>query len=248
MGFRALVYGNIKGFLNHTPTPDEMQYWAEKSGISLSQVVSFTDGTKVQIEQALVANAFGATITRSGMEGIEADGLHEGGAALADLAQPGQPISDYLLAPKLPAGVFITAEHDESQRASLAYYKMGQGPAYTFLRPFHLCHLEIPKTIREVMSGSVLLNNGAQPTINVAAITKERVQAGTRIARGLGSFVVRGQTLKMAEHPRAMPIGLLQDATVQVDLEPGQIVTLDDVEIGDSAALRAWQWSVDRVA
>lgn len=53
MGFRPLVYGSIKGFLNHSPTRDEMAFWAMKQNISLDKVISFTDGTKVQIEQAL---------------------------------------------------------------------------------------------------------------------------------------------------------------------------------------------------
>ena len=45
----------MKGFLNHHPTPGEMRYWAKRQGISLRQVTSFTDGTKIQIEQAFVA-------------------------------------------------------------------------------------------------------------------------------------------------------------------------------------------------
>ena len=66
MGFLPLVYGNIKGFLNHNPVPDEMAFWAKKQGISLDKVTAFTDGTKVQIEQGLVANGLGAGILRPG--------------------------------------------------------------------------------------------------------------------------------------------------------------------------------------
>lgn len=64
MGFKPLVYGNLKGFLNHTPTPEDMKYWAEFQGISMDQVTAFTDGTKLQVEQVLVANGLGATIAR----------------------------------------------------------------------------------------------------------------------------------------------------------------------------------------
>jgi predicted homoserine dehydrogenase-like protein len=69
MGFRPLVYGNIKGFLNKNPKPDEMEFWAKKNNLSLNMVTSFTDGTKVQMEQALVANGLGATILSQGMSG-----------------------------------------------------------------------------------------------------------------------------------------------------------------------------------
>ncbi len=34
MGFRPLVYGNIKGFLNHTPTEEDMRYWSHRNGIA----------------------------------------------------------------------------------------------------------------------------------------------------------------------------------------------------------------------
>jgi predicted homoserine dehydrogenase-like protein len=56
MGFTPLVYGNIKGFLNHNPTVEDMEFWSRKSQISLGMVTSFTDCTNVQIEQALGAN------------------------------------------------------------------------------------------------------------------------------------------------------------------------------------------------
>ena len=62
MGFHPVVYGNIKGFLNKNPKKEEMEYWSKRNGISLGMTTSFTDGTKVHIEQALVANGLGADI------------------------------------------------------------------------------------------------------------------------------------------------------------------------------------------
>ena len=93
MGFKPLVYGNMKGFLNHHPTPEEMAYWAGKQGISIAQTTSFTDGTKIQIEQALIANCFGATITRQGMEGPKATDVTKAAIDLArTAAELGQAI------------------------------------------------------------------------------------------------------------------------------------------------------------
>src|SRR5262245_1323848 len=59
MGFKPLVFGNMKGFLNRDPTPEDMRFWADKQGCSVQMVTSFTDGTKVQVEQCLVANGLG---------------------------------------------------------------------------------------------------------------------------------------------------------------------------------------------
>ena len=159
MGFKPLVYGNLKGFLNHNPTLEDMQYWSKAQGINLDQVTGFTDGTKLQLEQVLVANGLGAAIAIQGMYGFSIEDIDEGSKRLAEKAKElGTPISDYLLSSpqakkKLPAGVFITAEHDPRQAPALKYLKLGDGPYYTLLRNYHLCHLEIPKTIRHVING-----------------------------------------------------------------------------------------------
>ena len=42
LGFKPLVFGNMKAFLNHNPTPEEMAYWGKKQGYSLPMVTSFT--------------------------------------------------------------------------------------------------------------------------------------------------------------------------------------------------------------
>jgi len=158
MGFDPLVYGNLKGFLNLNPTLEEMQYWASVQGISLEQVVGFTDGTKVNIEQALVANGLGAVVAKRGMYGIESEDIINDSKKLAHRSKEiGKPISDYLLQSpnaktKFPAGVFITAEYDKEQAPALKYLKLGKGPYYTLIRNYHLIHLEIPATIRQVFS------------------------------------------------------------------------------------------------
>jgi len=71
MGLEPVVYGNRKGFYNPDPTLEQMQYWAAAQGISLRQVTSFTDGTKIQIEAALVANGLGARIAQNGLLALE---------------------------------------------------------------------------------------------------------------------------------------------------------------------------------
>lgn len=243
MGFKPLVYGNIKGFLNQTPTRDEMEFWARKQNISLDMVTSFTDGTKVQIEQALVANGLGAGIAVPGLLGIAADDIDTVTEALAERAKIlGYPISDYVLSRKLPRGVFIVAEHDEHQKAYLTYYGLGEGPYYVLLQNFHLCHLEIVKTIRRVLNGGdVLINNGEKPTISIAAIAKRPIATGDIIRRGIGSFDVRGTAVRIADSPGHIPIGLLASAVVTRHIKPGQEVSFDDVEIPESLALRAWR-------
>lgn len=242
MGFNPLVYGNIKGFLNHHPKEEEMAYWASRNGISRTQVTSFTDGTKLQIEQALVANGLGADIAQRGMLGPQDLTLDEAGALLgAEATRLGTPLSDYVLNRKLPAGVFVTCEHPTERPQVLRYLKLGDGPYYTLLRPYHLCHLELPRTLRRVIAGGgVLLNNSAQPKINVVAVAKKDLPAGTLIEAAIGSVELRGETVRITELPDAPPIGLLSGARLRHSVAAGQTLMTSDVDIPNSLAKKAW--------
>ncbi len=238
MGFRPLVYGSMKGFLNPNPSLKEMLYWSERQGFRVQQTTSFTDGTKVQIEQAFVANAFGASIAKPGLLAVQNDSADAATRVLAEAAvELGHPISDFTVVPGQAPGVFVIATIAESQRPVLAALKMGEGPFYTFVRPYHLCALEIPNTLRRAMQGQpVLLNNSAAPTIGVAAVAKRRLKAGERIETGIGSFQVRGTAVRFRDEPRHLPIGLLYGATVTRPVEPEQMLTIDDVDLPDSYA------------
>ena len=240
MGFRPVAYANIKGFLNLNPTPEEMADWADRQGISLEQVTSFTDGTKIQIEQALVANAFGATIAHEGLLQLVSEDLDAAARALGAAALPlGKPISDFVICRDAPPGVFLVAERDQAE--ALNYLKLGPGPFYTLLRPFHLCHLEVAKTVRRVLGGgAVLLDNSRHPHISVAAVAKRDMAPGYRIRKGIGGFDVRGWAIRLPDHPHHVPIGLIVDATIARPVERGQMLELDDVELPESLALRAW--------
>lgn len=235
-GFRPQVLGNIKGFLNHQPTPEDMAHWAARQGISLAQVTAFTDGTKLQFEQALVANGLGATIARRGLLGPANTDLQAGARELATAARGlGTPISDYVLNPGGPAGVFIVAGHPD--RDLLRYLKLGDGPDYFLLQPAHLCHLEIPLTISEALRGESLLDNGRQPSVGVVAVAKTALAPGDRIERALGSFTLRGEAAPFALHHRHPPMGLLQDARVERPIAAGATLTWDDISLPPSRAL-----------
>ena len=238
MGFEPLVYGTMKGFLNPNPTYDEMLYWSEKQGIRINKTVSFTDGTKVQIEQAFVANAFGAGIARPGMMAPRSDDFESAAKDLATVADGlGFPIIDLIISQQQPPGVFIVAKHDAVHHTTLEYLKLGKGPYYSLIRPYHLCAFEIPKTIRRVMAGyAPLLNNTTCPTIGVAAVAKVPLEPGDKIDFGVGSFKVRGKAVSIASEPRHVPIGILYDATVTRAVEPGAMLTIDDVDLPDSHA------------
>jgi predicted homoserine dehydrogenase-like protein len=225
-----------------------MRFWAGKSGISLDQVTAFTDGTKVQIEQVLVANGLGADIARDGLLGPRSETMNDGARALAQFARDNdRAISDYIVSRDWSGAVFLVAEHDAEQADYLRYYKMGDGPAYVIPQPYHLCHLEVPKTMRRVIQGGPkLLDNSYAPRFGVAAVAKTELTPGTRIPRGMGSFTIRGEAVRIAGNPDHLPIGLLFNAVVRRPVEAGQVLTMDDVELPESLALNAWLAIRDR--
>ena len=164
-------------------------------------------------------------------------------------------MSDFLMASNTPSpgrdrprpGVFVVATMpDPRQRPSLKYYKLGEGPYYVFERPFHLCHLELPKTVRAVADGDApLLNNGASPRYGVAAVAKRDLAAGETIARGVGGFDVRGEGVAIADDPDHVPVALLAGARLRRGVRAGARLRLGDLEIPGSEALEAWLGTVE---
>ncbi|NOX99928.1 MAG: NAD(P)-dependent oxidoreductase [Verrucomicrobia bacterium] len=248
MDFEPLVYGNIKGFLNHAPSESDMAYWSGKQGLSIAQTTSFTDGTKVQIEQAFVANAFDADIYWPGMLGPSSDTVEGGSQLLADVANTRnvesgnhKALSDYILTTGCP-GIFIAAKHKDYCRPYLNYLKMGDGPYYTLIKSFHLCHLEVLKTVRAVLErGDVLMNNSSKPRVSVATLAKRDLSKNHFIKHGIGSFDVRGEAIDIADAEDHVPIGLLMNGRLKQSVEKGQRITMDDIELPDTLAKTIWQ-------
>jgi len=95
------------------------------------------------------------------------------------------------------------------------------------------------------MTGApILLDNSAKPTTSVAAISKVELKKGTKIDHALGSFEVRGEAILIKSMPDHLPIGLMRNVVLKHTVEAGQMLTLDDVEIPDSLAYKAWQYTL----
>ncbi len=249
LGFRPRAYVNMKAYMHLDPPKDQMAYWSNKKSVALDKIISFTDGTKLQIEQALVANGLGATIGIEGMHGLQTSDTAEAARFFGERSEEvGAKLSDFILFPGAPHGVFVVAEHDEAQHGFLTHIKMGDGPYYVLTDHEVLVHLEVARTIRRVMhDGTVLLNNSSDPEVNVAAVAKRPLSSGYLLEKGIGSFDVRGMAVRIVDRPGAVPIGLLEHVVLKRAIEPGQIVTFDDVELNETLALGCWMDTLGRV-
>ena len=242
MGFEPVVYGSQKGFLALTPSKEDMVYWSERQGISLPAVTSFTDGTKVQIEQALVAECLGGTIAQNGLIGPKTGTLAEGGRELAArAAELGEVISDYALVAGGRGELFIVARH-ASPPEQLQYYKLGGGEFYIIERPFHLGHFEIPITMIRMAEGrGPLMKHSRKPELTVGTIAKTALPKGLPVTQAAGSFEFRGEAMRLTDAPDAVPIGLMEHCVLREALEPGQVVKWSDVDLSKDASVALWK-------
>ena len=252
IGFTPVAYVNLKGFHDPDPSPESMRYWSEKQRSTLSAVTSYTDGGKMQIEQVLVANGLGAGIARQGMIGGAVDDLLDLGYLAAEAERIGRPVSDYVVHPKGPKGVLVLATSADAERTPdysvFTKVRTHDGRAYVLVKPHYFVHLEVPKTLRGVVAGAPpVITNGLAPTVSIAAVTKRALPAGARIAAGLGGFELRGEAVRIADHPDAVPITLLDGAVTRHGLDKGAIVTEADADVPDSLARRLWARTAARV-
>lgn len=244
-GFDPVAYVNIKGFINHNPKREDMEFWSDKQGIRLEQTVSFTDGTKLQIEQAFVANYLGATVPEGGMLGKTIPSLNDTDFLIDEAEKVGKPVSDFILCKGAPPGQLIVAKSKQADRLGnyiVGALKTTEKRGYVLLRPYHLCHLEVLNTMRKIMAGEgMLINNTANPHLTVGALAKRPIKKGEIIERGAGGFDVRGVAVELAQHRDAVPVCLLQNTPVTRDIAPGEFIQFDQVDMAPSLALDIYQ-------
>ena len=154
-GFDIIQAGNIKGFLDRYATPESIRFEAEKRNLSPVQCCAYTDGTKLNVEMALISNATGLTPFVDGMEGPACKDVHEVMELFDFDAYNGQGRVDYVLGAEPGGGVYVVGRCDAAfQQPYLEYYKLGEGPYYLFYRPYHLCHLETTRGDRQSLPHS----------------------------------------------------------------------------------------------
>ncbi|MCB1228819.1 MAG: homoserine dehydrogenase [Verrucomicrobiae bacterium] len=242
-GFDIVQAGNIKGFLNYYATPESIRPEAEKRNLSAVQCCAYTDGTKLNIEMALLCNALGLTPFKDGMEGPRCADAKE----VLDLfdfdAYEGKGRVDYILGAEPGGGVYVVGHSDSDfQRPYLHYYKLlSKGNYYLFYRPYHLCHLETTTAIaRAVLDGEAVLTPDAGYIADVYAYAKSDLKAGQKVEHGIGGAECYGliRTTADASGINHLPISYLEGEGDQLpvikrDIAKDEPVTFDDVEFPD---------------
>lgn len=242
MGFDIVQAGNIKGFLDRYATPESIRHEAEIRNLSVTQCCAYTDGTKLHIEMAVLANALGYLPPEGGMTGPPAKDAQQA-LELFDFESYGEtPRIDYLLGAEPGGGVYLVVrpkrQLPEEQAFYLNYYKLGKGPYYLLYRPYHLCHLETPKAILAAMRGESILSSRAK-TCDVYAYAKRDLPAGTTITHAIGSAEIYG-LVEPLDNCR-IPIALLEESTaLKAPVQKDEPLTFDHLDLPENRLTELW--------
>jgi predicted homoserine dehydrogenase-like protein len=232
LGFEPIVAGNCKGVLKRYATPETQQSFAEATGIKPWIASAAADGTKLNIEMAIVANATGMPPTVRGMRGPTTS-LE---TVLADFErlgvfEPG-PSVEYTLG--IPNGTFMIVGCDEQAvRDDLRYLKMGDGPHYLVYRPHVLVHYEAPLSAAEaVLYGTATITPRLEPPLaDVVTVAKRDLPAGRQLD-GIGGFDCYGLIERADEAARQglLPIGLAHWMRLTRPIRRDEPIGYDSVE------------------
>ncbi len=237
LGLTPLVAGNIKGLQDPYRNPTTQEGFAKQWGQDPHMVTSFADGTKVSVEQALVANAAGLSVHKRGClqrdhrgHVDELTGMYD----VEELKALGGAV-DYVVGSKPGPGVYVLATHDDpKQQHYLNLYKLGQGPLYSFYTPYHLCHFEVPDTAaKALLLGDATIKPLRQaPRVEVITIAKKDMVAGQTLD-ALGGYCYYGECEKgsVTASERLLPVGLAEGCVLKRDIAKDEAISYDDVEV-----------------
>jgi predicted homoserine dehydrogenase-like protein len=254
LGLTPRVIGSTKGLQDRYRNPDTQRGFAEKWKQNLYMITSAADGTKLNFEQAITANATGFVVQSQGMSrGIEyrEDVMKIGSLYDIDRLRELGGIIDYTVGTP-HTKVFVLAEHpDPKQQRYLNLYHMGEGPLYTFFTPYHLVHFEMHNAIARValLKDSVAKPLGG-PVVEVAALAKKDLTAGETLD-DYGMFMTYGECVNAEEmcNKRYLPEGLVEGCKLKRNIAKDTIITYDDIELPQGRLadrLRAEQYRVFR--
>jgi len=232
LGYPIVAAGKGKNNAFRTDaTPDAYVDEARRRNMNPRMLCEFVDGSKTMVEMVALANATGLVPDVPGMHGPSAplDTLHdvfcprdEGGL----LGRKG--VVDFTVARGVAPGVFAIAEMRHARlRERMNDLHLGEGPYYTFFRPYHLTSLEVPlSAAAAVLHGQSAMRPLAIPVAEVGARAKRDLAPGEKLD-AIGEYGYRGFALTRADalaHD-ALPLGLAQGATVTRSIAKGDYLT-----------------------
>jgi len=232
LGYPIVAAGKGKNNAFRTDaTPDAYVAEATRRNMNPRMLVEFVDGSKTMVEMVALANATGLVPDIPGMHGPSApvNSLHEVFCPREDgglLSRKG--VVDFTVARGVSPGVFAVAEMRHPRlRERMNDLQLGEGPYYTFFRPYHLTSLEVPlSAAAAVLYGQSHMRPLALPVAEVGARAKRDLAPGETLD-AIGEYCYRGFALSRSDAlaQNALPLGLAQRAKVTRRIAAGDYLT-----------------------
>lgn len=232
IGYRPVAAGNLKGFLNHYRTPETQRAFAERVKQTPEMITSFADGTKLSMECTILANATGLKIGKRGMYGPPCTNVKEASGLFPMDQLLNGGLTDYLLGAEPGTGVFVIGYNDHPIKSQyMNFFKMGDGPLYTFYTPFHLPQVQMLTTIaRAALFHDATATPLGKPVSDVLTLAKRDLKAG-EILDGIGGYTCYGENdnADVAQEGNFLPMGLSEGCRLKRDIPKDQVITYTDV-------------------
>ncbi|MCR8722761.1 NAD(P)H-dependent oxidoreductase [Frigidibacter sp. ROC022] len=244
MGHKVVCAGKGKNNpLNIDATPDLYLDEATRRNMNARLLVEFVDGSKTAVEMTAIGNATGLI--------PDVDGMHGPAAGPKELAKVLIPEKDggllsgigrvdFSIGKGVSPGVFciVEAEHPRVHER-MKDLKMGDGPYYEFIRPYHLTSLEVPLTCaRAVLYGKADMVPLDKPVVEACALAKKDLAPGDTLDQ-IGEYTYRAWAMEVgrAQEAQALPAGMLTGAVVTSPIRKGQLITAHNARLPNSRLL-----------
>jgi len=232
MGFEVVCLGKGKNNpIDFDATPESCREEAESKGMNPKMLSAFKDGSKTMVELAAMSNATGLVPDVPGMHGPTVD-IPDLNKVLIPQDDGGilshRGCVDYSTGRVAPGVFVIVTTPDPRIRTDMQFLSMGDGPYYTFYRPYHLCNVETPVSIAEAVIYGESTIVSRQMVSEVVTIAKRDLKAG-EIVGEIGGPDIFGRTYKYEEAraENAVPLGIAPGGKVLMGIPKGAIVTQD---------------------
>lgn len=236
-GLDIVMAGNIKNYLDRYTDPVKIAPEADKRTLDHKMCSSYTDGTKLCVEMAVLANAINGKTAIPGMFGHRMKHVNEifNYVNFDEVWDRKHPLVDYVLGSEPKGGVFVVAHTaDKFQQYTFNWFPpdVGPGPYYVFSRPYHLGHIEAMQCVAEAyLDGTARLQPIHGMRTNVHTYAKRDLKAGEMLD-GMGGFNSYGLIENLDENVNSpgLPILLNDNLKLKRDVARDERIALEDVE------------------
>lgn len=240
-GFDIVAAGKGKNNpLKFDAMPEDYEAEARARNMSARMLVEFVDGSKTMIEMVAIANATGLKPDVPGMHGPAA-GRDELAKVLCTKEDGGilnkSGVVDYSIGKGVAPGVFCIVKPRHGRVSErMTDLKMGSGPCYALLRPYHLTSLEVPlSAARAVLRRQADMVPLDHPVAECVTVAKRDLAPGQTLeAIGLHDYRGFAMTWEDARAEGAIPLGLAEKAKVTKPIKAGEKLTYANCTPDDS--------------